>query len=242
MKLKYLFSNIQNTLISNHIKQGENIIFIERAKTVANIYQNILMHLFGQDVESDFDYQQSKDYLSLDFLIQAVGKNEFTDNLKDQIRDYLGSLSISADSKKSISQAAQDQHLFAVQYIERWMWDDVLPNQHKTWEGIEVQDYMHWLFLQEFKYASHAGAMVSYVSTQIDQMEACGPLDQNMLAYHRLQEFKYALLHFQMTSDTTLCLKAIQGIRLNTKLHPEYVERTNCYGEQSDLDHAKVGF
>lgn len=115
-----------------------------------------------------------------------------------------------------------------------------LPHQAMTWDR-PIESFEDWKAKQTATFASEKAALVSYLhaqlkseSAEMGKVEFTNPI-LGLVSYlgetnNRAQELLYAYLALTVSDDVGPARAVIAGRRLNPHLHPEYVERTRCYG------------
>lgn len=115
-----------------------------------------------------------------------------------------------------------------------------LPNQTSTW-GRPIESFEAWQAKQGRAFASETTAIVCYLQDQL-RLESediknvsfnnpvLGLLSHLGESNNRALELLYAHLALSVSGDVGPARRLLAGLRLNPNLHPEYVERTRCYG------------
>lgn len=115
-----------------------------------------------------------------------------------------------------------------------------LPNQSTTW-GYQIESFDAWRERQASSFVSDATAIGGYLQDQLrGESEGMKDITFNnpilgMVSYlgeanNRAQELLYAYLALTVAGDQGPARRVLDGQRLNPNLHPDYVERTCCYG------------
>lgn len=115
-----------------------------------------------------------------------------------------------------------------------------LPNQSTTWDR-PIEPFDAWRERQAASFVSEATAIACYLQDQLRQEgQTMEVLSQNspilgLVSYlgesnNRAQELLYAYLALTVAGDQGPARSVLAGQRLNPNLHPDYVERTRCYG------------
>ena len=115
-----------------------------------------------------------------------------------------------------------------------------LPNQSNTW-GRPIESFDAWRARQTTVFVSDAAAIGCYLRDQLrHEVEGMkqvsfnnpilGLLSHLGEANNRAQELLYAYQALTMADDQGPAQRVLAGVRLNPNLHPDYVERTRCYG------------
>lgn len=115
-----------------------------------------------------------------------------------------------------------------------------LPNQSSTW-GRPIEPFDAWCERQAGTFVSETTAIGYYLQEQLSQeTEGMKQVSFNnpilgLVSYlgeakNRAHELLYAYLALTVGGDEAPARRLLAGQRLNPHLHPDYVERTRCYG------------
>lgn len=115
-----------------------------------------------------------------------------------------------------------------------------LPYQSTTW-GHPIESFDTWRELQAASFVSEATAICCYLQDQLrgesesmKQITFKNPI-LGLVSHlgefnNRAQELLYAYLALTVAGDQGPARRVLDGQRPNLNLHPDYVERTRCYG------------
>ena len=121
---------------------------------------------------------------------------------------------------------------------------DNLPNQSTSW-GRRIEEFHEWKARVAPKCDAELTELVLYLSDQLviegaalHELKFNAPLlgMVNYLGEHNLRarELMLAYLTLVVSGNDVPARLLVAGQRLQPRLHPEYVERTRCYGVAGD--------